>query len=65
MEFVMTSPHLTPLVDCGGLVFLSGQIAFDENGAVTGDIATQTHRCLERLEAVLHTAGMSLTQIAR
>ncbi|MGP1665747.1 MAG: RidA family protein [Rhodanobacter sp.] len=61
----MTSPHLVPLVDCGALVFLSGQLAFDTNGDVTGDITTQTHRCLERLESVLRDAELSLTQIVK
>lgn len=61
----MALPHLAPFVDTGSLVFLSGQIAFDENGDIRGDVAEQTHRCLERIERVLEDAGLSLTQVVK
>jgi 2-iminobutanoate/2-iminopropanoate deaminase len=61
----MASPHLAPFVDTGSLVFLSGQIAFDARGVVSGDVAAQTRRCLERLEGVLHDAGLSLSQVVK
>jgi 2-iminobutanoate/2-iminopropanoate deaminase len=64
-EISMATPHLSPIVDTGSLVFLSGQIAFDSDGAITGDAAAQTRRCLERLEAVLHDAGLSLTDVVK
>lgn len=58
-------PHLASCVDAGSLVFLSGQIAFDDSGSVTGDIAAQTHCCLERMERVLRDAGLSLSQVVK
>ncbi|MGY3230773.1 2-iminobutanoate/2-iminopropanoate deaminase [Luteibacter sp. HA06] len=61
----MATPHLSPFVDTGSLVFLSGQIAFDENGVITGDVAAQTRRCLERLEGVLRDAGLTLSQVVK
>jgi 2-iminobutanoate/2-iminopropanoate deaminase len=61
----MAAPHLTSYVDAGPLVFLSGQIAFDEHGNVTGDVGAQTRRCLERLEHVLDQAGLSPKQIVK
>jgi 2-iminobutanoate/2-iminopropanoate deaminase len=61
----MATPHLSPFVDTGSLVFLSGQIAFGENGVITGDAAAQTHRCLERLEGVLRDAGLTLSQVVK
>jgi len=61
----MTTPHLSPCTNAGALVFLSGQLAFDAHGTVSGDIATQTRRCLERLEQVLRDAGLSLTQVVK
>jgi len=61
----MIAPHLSPFVDAGSLVFLSGQIAFDEHGAITGDAATQTHRCLQRLERVLRDAGLALPDVVK
>jgi len=61
----MTAPHLAPYVDAGPLVFLSGQIAFDEHGHVSGDIAVQTQRCLERVERVLRDAGLISSQVVK
>jgi 2-iminobutanoate/2-iminopropanoate deaminase len=61
----MTSPHLAPFVDTGSLVFLSGQLAFDEHGAIKGDAAIQTRRCLERVESVLRDAGLSLSDVVK
>jgi 2-iminobutanoate/2-iminopropanoate deaminase len=45
-----------------GLVFVSGQIPLDPqtNQLVEGDIAAQTHRVLNNLQAVLAAAGSSL-----
>lgn len=61
----MTAPHLTPYVDAGPLVFLSGQIAFDEHGEVSGDITAQTQRCLERMERVLRDAGLTSSEVVK
>ena len=61
----MTAPHLTPYVDAGPLVFLSGRIAFDEHGEVGGDITVQTQRCLERMERVLRDAGLTPSEVAK
>lgn len=61
----MTVPHLAPYVDAGPLVFLSGQIAFDEHGDVSGDVAVQTQRCLERMECVLRDAGLTSSHVVK
>jgi 2-iminobutanoate/2-iminopropanoate deaminase len=61
----MTLPHLAPFVDAGPLVFLSGQIAFDAHGVIRGDVAEQTQCCLERMQRVLHDAGLSKTQVVK
>lgn len=61
----MTAPHLASYVDAGPLVFLSGQIAFDEHGDVSGDVAVQTRRCLERMELVLREAGLTSSQVVK
>lgn len=61
----MALPHLAPFVDAGSLVFLSGQIAFDAHGVIRGDVAEQTQCCLERMERVLHDAGLSKTQVVK
>ena len=61
----MTAPHLSPFVDTGSLVFLSGQLAFDDAGAITGNVTIQTRRCLERLESVLRDAGLALSDVVK
>lgn len=61
----MALPHLAPFVDAGSLVFLSGQIAFDAHGVISGDITEQTQCCLERMQRVLHDAGLSKTQVVK
>jgi 2-iminobutanoate/2-iminopropanoate deaminase len=61
----MTAPHLSPFVDTGSLVFLSGQLAFDDAGAITGNATIQTRRCLERLESVLRDAGLALSDVVK
>ena len=48
-------------------MFVSGQIALDPHtGAmVNGDVATQTHRVLRNLAAILEAAGTSLDRVVR
>lgn len=54
-------------VVAGGFAFCSGQIPFDpETGAqVPGDVAAQTHRVMQNLQAVLAEAGASLGSVVR
>jgi 2-iminobutanoate/2-iminopropanoate deaminase len=51
----------------GGLVFTAGQIPLDpETGEmVEGDIAVQTERVLNNLQAVLRAAGASLATVIK
>lgn len=54
-------------IDCGALVFVSGQIPLD---AVTGEIvgtdtATQTRQVLRNVAAVLGAAGLSLADVVK
>lgn len=50
-----------------GLAFLSGQIPLDPatGQIVEGDIAAQTERVLENLQAVLAACGSSLAQVLK
>ncbi len=54
-------------IRCGQLVFASGQIALDPaSGTLVGDdVATQTHRVLQNLQAVLASAGTSLSNVVK
>lgn len=54
-------------IRCGKLVFASGQIALDPaSGMLVGeDVATQTQRVLQNLQAVLASAGTSLAHVVK
>ena len=54
-------------IGCGELVYTSGQIALDPtSGELVGDdIEGQTHRVLQNLQAVLSSAGTSLSSVIK
>ncbi|HLH61389.1 MAG TPA: RidA family protein [Ktedonobacteraceae bacterium] len=54
-------------IRCGDLIYTSGQIALDPaTGELVGeDIAAQTHRVLQNLQAVLNSAGSSLSSVIK
>ncbi|AXQ30037.1 RidA family protein [Solimonas sp. K1W22B-7] len=61
----MTVP-LSPAVRAGNLVFVSGQLGLDDNGALVGaNIAAQTHQVMARLRAVLQQAGADLDRVVK
>jgi 2-iminobutanoate/2-iminopropanoate deaminase len=72
-KVVLTSGAPAPIgpysqaVAAGDFIFCSGQIPLDPvTGAlVAGDIAVQTRRVLDNLEAVLTAAGSSLSQAVK
>jgi 2-iminobutanoate/2-iminopropanoate deaminase len=54
-------------VKANGMVFCSGQIAFDPatSQIIEGDAAAQTERVLRNLQAVLEAAGSSLARVVK
>jgi 2-iminobutanoate/2-iminopropanoate deaminase len=54
-------------VVAGGFLFTAGQVPFDPKTMkiVEGDIAVQTARVLDNLEAVLRGAGCALTDVVK
>jgi 2-iminobutanoate/2-iminopropanoate deaminase len=54
-------------VRIGQFVYCSGQIPLDPATGllVEGDIATQTHRVIQNLQAVLESAGTSLANVVK
>ncbi|HZU67425.1 MAG TPA: RidA family protein [Ktedonobacteraceae bacterium] len=54
-------------IRCGDLIYTSGQIALDPaTGELVGeDIEAQTHRVLQNLQAVLSSAGSSLSNVIK
>jgi 2-iminobutanoate/2-iminopropanoate deaminase len=50
----------------GNLVFVAGQVGFDEDNNLVGpDVASQTRKTLERVEVVLNEAGAQLTDVVQ
>jgi 2-iminobutanoate/2-iminopropanoate deaminase len=57
---------LSPCVRLGPLLFVSGQLAFDnELRLVPGSTAAQTTRCLENIERILVKEGASRQDIVK
>lgn len=58
------SPYPSAVVS-GDLVFVSGQVSFDDAGSVVGegDVTAQTRQVLERLQRVLHACGATLDDV--
>lgn len=50
----------------GNLVFVAGQVGFDEKGQLRGpDAGSQTRQTLAQLDAVLKEAGFELTDVVQ
>lgn len=50
----------------GDFVFVSGQVAMDENGEiVVGGIVPQTHKTMEHIISILDKAGCSLADVVK
>jgi 2-iminobutanoate/2-iminopropanoate deaminase len=54
-------------IKSGGLVFCAGQVPLDpaSGSLVDGDIAAQTHRALQNLQAILEGAGSGLDRVVK
>ena len=54
-------------IKTGGTLYCSGQIHLDPatGKLVEGDIGTQTRRCLDNLKAILASAGMDFSHVAK
>lgn len=50
-------------IKSAGLIYLSGTLAQDDSGVVSGDVTIQTRRVIERMRAVLDQSGSSLPQV--
>ncbi|MBS1164608.1 MAG: RidA family protein [Proteobacteria bacterium] len=58
MDIDQKTVPLSPARRAGDFLYLSGQIAFDSNGRMTGDdVATQTHQVFRNIKAVLADNG--------
>jgi 2-iminobutanoate/2-iminopropanoate deaminase len=58
------NPNLSPATKFGNLVFVAGQTGrHPKTGEVGKDIREQTRNILERIKAILETAGTSLDNV--
>lgn len=64
---VHTPPGYSHAVRAGGLLFVSGQVALDEQGAVVGagDMGEQARQAFRNLGAVLAAAGASFADVVK
>lgn len=59
-------PLFPPAVRAGDFVFVSGQAAVDEDGAIVpGTFAEQMHRSVENVRRVLDAEGLSLADVVK
>jgi len=62
----MAAPHLSPSIEAGSFVFLSGQLAFDENRRISAtDIDGQTTQVIKNISQVLAQAGLALADVVK
>ncbi len=54
-------------IKANGFVFVSGQVAIDPatQQIIEGDVATQTHRVMKNLAAILEAAGSGLDKVVK
>lgn len=65
-SFVGAAPGGAPYsgaVSAGGFIFVSAQTGTTDDGKLAPDVASQTTRAIERVGAVLASAGSSLAQV--
>jgi 2-iminobutanoate/2-iminopropanoate deaminase len=48
-----------------GLIFTSGQLGFDKNGALPADFESQAKNALENVKAILEAGGSSLAKVVK
>lgn len=58
-------PHFSPAVDTKDFVFLSGQLAFDDDDVIRGGVAAQTTRCLSNLDSLLAARRLSRRDVVK
>lgn len=56
---------MSPFQASENLLFLSGQLALDENGKITGDIEQQTEQCLKNIQKILQSQGRDMGDIVK
>jgi len=56
---------MSPFREAGNFLYLSGQLAFKEDGKLADGIEAQTQQCLENIKSILDARGADLSQIVK
>ena len=61
------NPAFSPAVRVGELLFVSGQVAQDNDGKVVGpgDCEAQTRQVMARIQTIVEAAGSSLAEVVK
>jgi enamine deaminase RidA (YjgF/YER057c/UK114 family) len=59
----VTAYRLSPGLGYGDLIFLSGQIGFEDDSSLSADPARQAHQAFLRMDEVLAEVGASLNDV--
>lgn len=68
MEMMLSPPsrgHYAPAVKSKGMLYVSGQLPFNAEGQIVGDIAAQTMQVLMNLQHVLAGAGIGANAVVQ
>lgn len=58
--------HYVPAMEHNGIIYISGQLPFDETGNIMdGDFETQARQCLKNMETILKASGSDLSHLIK
>lgn len=62
-----SNPAFSPAVQVGELLFVSGQVAQDNNGSIVGagDCEAQTRQVMSRIQTIAAAAGASMQDVVK
>jgi reactive intermediate/imine deaminase len=62
---VSSGSPLTPAVECGSSLFISGQVPTNAQGRVEGGIREQTKTVLSKIDGLLKDAGLTRSDVVK
>lgn len=61
----ITNIPLSPAMIAGNMVFVSGQVPVDEDGAIVDGIEAQTRLVLDKVKELVESAGSSMDKVVK
>ena len=55
--------HMSPGLECGGFIFLTGVTGYDENGSISADPETQFRAAFDKVALILNHAGLEFEAV--